>query len=96
VFIKGKPLTHEEEFGKKLYLFTYRIQMIFIEYRQAFTLFDHDEDGLINPKELSILIRSLELNPTDNEIQELIDYIVQEGLIRNEIYSKFNFVLYRK
>jgi calmodulin len=59
--------------------------MIFIEYRQAFTLFDRDEDGLINAKELSLLIRSLERNPSDNEIQYLIDHIVAEGLFRNEI-----------
>ncbi len=54
----------------------------FIEYTQAFTLFDRDEDGLINPKELSLLIRSLECNPTDHEIQQLIDQIVAEGLFR--------------
>jgi len=54
--------------------------MICIEYTQVFTLFDRDEDGLINSKELSILIRSLECNPTDNEIQQLIINIVDEGL----------------
>ncbi len=54
-----------------------------IEYKQAFILFDRDEDGLINAKELSLLIRSLECNPSDNEIQQLIDYIVDEGLFRN-------------
>jgi Ca2+-binding EF-hand superfamily protein len=51
-----------------------------IEYAQAFTLFDRDEDGFINSKELSILIRSLEHNPSDNEIQHLIDQFVDTGL----------------
>ncbi len=60
--------------------------LIVIEYAQAFTLFDRDEDGLINPKELSILIRSLESNPTDNEIQQLIDNIVDEGFCLEKKY----------
>ncbi len=64
--------------------------MIIIEYIQAFILFDRDEDGLINPKELSLLIRSLECNPTDQEIQQLVDQIVEEGWFRNEISSKFS------
>ncbi|CAF0738530.1 unnamed protein product [Adineta steineri] len=55
-----EPLTNEEE----------------IEYKQAFFISDHDKDGLINSKELSKLIRSLERNPSDNEIQQLIENIV--------------------
>ncbi len=58
-----------------------------IEYAQAFTLFDRDEDGLINPKELSILIRSLEHNPSDNEIQQLIDQIADTGLFSRSSLS---------
>ncbi len=62
--------------------------MICIEYSQVFTLFDRDEDGLINSKELSILIRSLERNPTDNEIQQLIINILDEGLFTNRRYPR--------
>ncbi|CAF1495909.1 unnamed protein product [Rotaria magnacalcarata] len=61
--LKGKTLTEEQQ----------------LEYKQAFSLFDRDEDGLINPKELSYLIRSLECNPSDNEIQSLIDRVIDEG-----------------
>ncbi|CAF1084584.1 unnamed protein product [Rotaria sp. Silwood1] len=61
--LKGEPLTNDQE----------------LEYKQAFNLYDRDEDGLINSKELSYLIRSLECNPTDNEIQYLIDHIIDEG-----------------
>ncbi|UJR31695.1 hypothetical protein I4U23_019176 [Adineta vaga] len=61
-YLPRERLTNEEEF----------------EYTQAFILFDRDEDGLINAKELSILIRSLEQNPTDNQIQQLIENIIDE------------------
>ncbi|CAF0765800.1 unnamed protein product [Rotaria sordida] len=61
--LTGEALTHEQE----------------IEYKQAFNLQDRDEDGLISLKELNYLIRSLEFNPTDNEIQYLIDHIIDEG-----------------
>ena len=54
--------------------------MIVLEFKEAFSLFDRDEDGLINPKELILLIRSLERNSSDQEIQLLIDQIVDTGL----------------
>jgi Ca2+-binding EF-hand superfamily protein len=52
-----------------------------LEYSEAFRLFDRDEDSFINAKELSLLIRSLERNPSDNEIQQLIDQIVDKGSV---------------
>ena len=42
-------------------------------------MFDRDNDGFISQKELSLLIRSLERNPTDNEIQHLIENLVNKG-----------------
>ena len=51
------------------------------EYTEAFRLFDRDEDNFINAKELSLLIRSLERNPSDNEIQQMIDQIVDKGSV---------------
>ncbi|CAF1075951.1 unnamed protein product [Adineta ricciae] len=62
VYLPRQPLTSEEVF----------------EYTQAFILFDRDEDDYINAKDLSILIRSLEQNPTDDQIQQLIENIVDE------------------
>jgi Ca2+-binding EF-hand superfamily protein len=52
---------------------------VHVEYTQAFILFDRDEDGLITSKDLSLLIRSLEQNPTDNQIQQLVDNIIDAG-----------------
>ncbi len=78
-FLQSESLTQEQEGGKQLHRLIYFNCLIIIEYIQAFILFDRDEDGLINPKELSLLIRSLECNPTDQEIQQLVDQIVEEG-----------------
>jgi Ca2+-binding EF-hand superfamily protein len=50
-----------------------------LEYSEAFDLFDRDKDHFINAKELSLLIRSLEFNPTAREIQQLIDDFVDKG-----------------
>ena len=61
-----------------------------IEYQRAFALFDHDQDGLMTSKELSLLIRSLEYNPTDNEIQYLINHSIDKSLFRYRTYIKLN------
>lgn len=87
MFIQDGTLTQEQEAGKIIHLFMWYHLLNVIEYAQAFTLFDRDEDGLINPKELSILIRSLEHNPSDNEIQQLIDQIADTGLFSRSSLS---------
>lgn len=38
------------------------------EYKEAFTLFDKDNDGTISKDELGTVMRSLGLNPTELEI----------------------------
>lgn len=43
------------------------------DFREAFSLFDKDGDGTISAKELGIVIRSLGQNPTEKELQELIN-----------------------
>ena len=39
------------------------------EFRDAFSLFDKDNDGHINTKELGTVMRSLGENPTEHELQ---------------------------
>ena len=65
-----------------------------LEYTEAFRLFDRDEDSFINAKELSLLIRSLERNPSDNEIQQLIDQIVDKGSVQRWIDSIASFSVF--
>ena len=53
---------------------------------EAFSLFDKDYNGLITNKELGIVMRSISLNPTENEINEMISEVEtsQKNLKQNE------------
>ncbi|KAL9657491.1 hypothetical protein ABK040_016757 [Willaertia magna] len=42
------------------------------EYKEAFSLFDSDGDGAILAKELGTVMRALGLNPSQNELDEMI------------------------
>lgn len=41
----------------------------FLEFKEAFSLFDKDGDGTITTKELGTVMRSLGQNPTEAELQ---------------------------
>ena len=41
-------------------------------FKEAFSMFDKDQDGSINSKKLGIVMRSFGLDPTDNELSEMI------------------------
>ena len=45
------------------------------EIKDAFSLFDKDGDGTITTKELGTVMRSLGQNPTENELQEMINEV---------------------
>ncbi|KAI9295191.1 calmodulin [Neoconidiobolus thromboides FSU 785] len=49
------------------------------EFREAFNLFDKDGDGCITVKELGTVMRSLGQNPTEAELQALVDEIDADG-----------------
>ena len=42
------------------------------EFKEAFSLFDKDGDGSITTKELGTVMRSLNLNPTEAELQDMV------------------------
>ena len=48
------------------------------DFKEAFSLFDKDGDGIIKIAELALLIRSLNQNPTNSEIKEMINEIDPE------------------
>ena len=50
-----------------------------IYYRNAFDMFDKKKIGIITLKELSNVIRSLNLDPTEEEIKEMIDEVDLDG-----------------
>ena len=49
------------------------------EFVEAFNLFDRDGDGSISVKELGTVLRSLGQNPTEAEIQAMIEEVDTDG-----------------
>ncbi|KAK6929888.1 EF-hand domain [Dillenia turbinata] len=50
-----------------------------VEFKEAFSLFDKDGDGCITIEELATVIRSLDQNPTEEELQDMISEIDTDG-----------------
>eukprot|EP00094_Tigriopus_californicus_P002448 TCALIF_02365-PA protein Name:"Similar to Calmodulin (Suberites domuncula)" AED:0.28 eAED:0.28 QI:0/0.33/0/0.75/0.33/0.5/4/0/167 len=48
-------------------------------FKEAFTVFDKNQDGTITTKELSTVMRSLGQNPTDAEVQDMINEVDVDG-----------------
>ncbi|KAG5150267.1 hypothetical protein JHK84_026739 [Glycine max] len=49
------------------------------EIKEAFGLFDKDGDGCITVEELATVIRSLDQNPTEEELQDMINEVDTDG-----------------
>ena len=49
------------------------------EFKIAFGLFDKDGDGVISMKELGTVMRSLGQNPTEQELQDMINEVDSDG-----------------
>ncbi|CAL5413408.1 unnamed protein product [Camellia sinensis] len=50
-----------------------------VEFQEAFSLFDKDGDGCITVEELATVIRSLDQNPTEEELQDMISEVDSDG-----------------
>jgi Ca2+-binding EF-hand superfamily protein len=49
------------------------------ELKEAFIMFDKDGNGVISSKELNAIMRSLGLNPTEEELQDMINEVDFDG-----------------
>ena len=49
------------------------------EFKEAFSLFDKDGDGTITTKELGTVMRSLGQNPTEAELQDMVNEVDIDG-----------------
>ena len=52
---------------------------LYPEFKEAFSLFDKDGDGTITTKELGTVMRSLGQNPTEAELQDMINEVDADG-----------------
>ncbi|KAL2486882.1 Calmodulin-like protein 8 [Abeliophyllum distichum] len=50
-----------------------------VEFQEAFSLFDKDGDGCITIEELATVIRSLDQNPTEEELHDMIKEVDSDG-----------------
>ena len=55
----------------------------FAEFKEAFSLFDKDGDGTITTKELGTVMRSLGQNPTQAELQDMINEVDADGQFKS-------------
>lgn len=53
----------------------------FTDYWDAFQYFDKDNSGFITTKELGNLMRSLGENPTEKELQSIINAVDMDGKV---------------
>lgn len=53
------------------------------EFKEAFSLFDKDGDGTITTKELGTVMRSLGQNPTEAELQDMINEVDADGELQS-------------
>ncbi|XP_060602173.1 neo-calmodulin-like [Ruditapes philippinarum] len=49
------------------------------ELRQAFRIFDKDDDGTISTQELGTVLRSLGQNPTEHDLEQIIKEVDVDG-----------------
>ena len=63
------------------------------EFKEAFSLFDKDGDGTITTKELGTVMRSLGQNPTEAELQDMINVSTNNEQI-NRFRKMCSFLLF--
>lgn len=66
------------------------------EYREIFSLFDKDCDACISSSEIGPVLRSVGLNPTEEEISELVHYYDKNSTYARKYYELAYFILYLK
>lgn len=49
------------------------------EFKEAFMLFDKDEDGMITTAELGVVMRSLGQRPTETELRDMVSAVDSDG-----------------
>ena len=55
------------------------IAWFYLEFKEAFSLFDAKGNGSISDQDLGVIMRSLGQNPTEKEIEEMIKEVDVDG-----------------
>ena len=66
--------------SSSLFCQSYFFCILHLEFKEAFSLFDKDGDGTITTKELGTVMRSLGQNPTEAELQDMINEVDADGM----------------
>ncbi|XP_022853885.1 calmodulin-7-like [Olea europaea var. sylvestris] len=77
-FFKSKPTKNQENISRRDMADQLTDDQI-SEFKEAFSLFDKDGDGCITTKELGTVMRSLGQNPTEAELQDMINEVDADG-----------------
>lgn len=75
--VVGNWNCHSRSFTSAIYF----LPSPFLEFKEAFSLFDKDGDGTITTKELGTVMRSLGQNPTEAELQDMINEVDADGTV---------------
>lgn len=56
------------------------------ELKQAFRIFDKDDDGTISTQELGTVMRSLGQNPSESELLDIIKEVDVDGTVFSSVF----------
>ncbi|WOL19637.1 calmodulin-1-like [Canna indica] len=75
----SKPISQAHHHHHRIIAMDILSQDQITEFQEAFCLFDKDGDGCITLDELATVIKSLGQNPTEEELQEMIQEVDADG-----------------
>lgn len=84
--LTGKQIEGTSEYfviiqKQRVYGIIVHVKLLYLEFREAFNLFDANGDGSITTKELGSIMRALNKNPTEAELQDMINEVDADGMI---------------
>lgn len=65
--------------GRSVSYIALSISPFFLEYKDAFYMFDRDNNGYITTSELNSIMRTLGFNPTEEDLQQMIFTVDYDG-----------------